>query len=143
MTPILLGRLETRIFAVGVIGSLWTLLVSPFLPGTGGVSLGDVYKLTFRAIVIVTVAGLAWECVYHFLMYFRWEKDWPAFFGLLQGIPEGISTYLLLRAWLGAAPPLSAFLVHFVTTWLVVFLFLNTFMRVLFPRWRFRGGRVL
>jgi hypothetical protein len=33
MIPNLNGRIQTRIFAVVVIGGLWTLLVTPFLPG--------------------------------------------------------------------------------------------------------------
>ena len=35
----------------------------------------------------------------------------------------------------------AAFLVHFATTWLVVWLFLSGPVRVPFVRWRFRGGR--
>ena len=34
-------------------------------------------------------------------------------------------------------------LVAFVTTWIVVNLFANNIMQVLFIRWRFRGGRLL
>ena len=143
MTPILIGRFETRIFALGVVGSIWTLIISFVLPGTDDAPIGEIYKITFRSIVIVALFGLVWECVYHFLMYFRWEKDWPALFQLLEGIPEGITTWFILSAWVPFDVPLSTFLTHFITTWLVVFLFLNTFMRVLFPRWRFRGGRLI
>ena len=52
----------------------------------------------------VTVLGLGWEFVYHFLMQFRWEKDWPSMFGLLTAVPEGLLVWLLLR--LGVVPGL-------------------------------------
>ena len=37
----------------------------------------------------------------------------------------------------------GTFAVHFATTWLAIFLFLQGPMRVPFLRWRFRGGRIL
>ncbi|CAN5721811.1 hypothetical protein BH24ACT3_BH24ACT3_09200 [soil metagenome] len=147
MTPTLFGRIQTRIFAIAVIGGIWTLLITPLLPGTGGASLGDVYEVTITVLIVVTVVGIGWELLYHGLQQFRWEKDWPTLVGLLTGINEGILAYLLLDAGLApnldAAPPGSTFFWHFATTWLVAFLFLNGPMRVPFIRWRFRGGRII
>ena len=65
-------------------------------------------------------------------------------FGLITIVPEGLLVWALLSA--GAVPgveqiPLSAFLLQFVTTWVVVWLFANGPVRIFFPRWRFRGGR--
>ncbi len=37
--------------------------------------------------------------------------------------------------------PLSAFLIQFITTWLVVWLVANGPVQIFFSRWRFRGGR--
>jgi hypothetical protein len=37
----------------------------------------------------------------------------------------------------------AAFVLHFGTTWVVITLFANYFMQVLFIRWRYRGGRLL
>jgi hypothetical protein len=140
VTPTLLGRIQTRIFVVAVIGSLWTLLITPVLPNRG--PLDDAYGITFRILLIVGVAGLGWELVYHGLQQFRWEKDWPALFGLLNGINEGVSTWLLAVAF-GIEVPGITFLIHFGTTWIVLFLWVNGPMRVLTPRWRFRGGRLV
>ncbi len=39
--------------------------------------------------------------------------------------------------------PLPAFLLQFVTTWLVLWLTVNGPMRVPFVHWRFRGGRLV
>ena len=95
-------------------------------------------------LVTVLVLGVLWEFVYHGLQQFRWEKDWPTFFGLLTMINEGILVWLLLNA--GVVPgidsvPLSAFLIQFITTWLVVWLVANGPVQIFFSRWRFRGGR--
>ena len=40
--------------------------------------------------------GIGWELLYHLLMQWRWEKDWPSRFGLVTGVPEGVLIWLLL-----------------------------------------------
>jgi hypothetical protein len=88
-------------------------------------------------------------------MQFRWEKDWPTLFGWLTGINEGLLAFAVART-IGTTDfdtpewrllldhlPVTPFLVHFVSTWIVVQLFANNLMQVLFIRWRFRGGRLL
>lgn len=159
MTPTLFGRIQTRLFVMFVVGGPWTLLVTPFLPVEGGlvlssdaVSLLDAYLLSFTALLLVALVGcLVWEPLYHLLMQFRWEKDWPAFFQLLQIVPEGLATWLLLHvdglnplsaADGGPSVPGRAFLTLFTTTWLVTWLFVNGPMKIFFLRWRFSGGRL-
>lgn len=170
MIPVLLGRIETRLFVLFTVGAFWTLLISPFLfinPGGGGYRLAlsvetmngsdsgllATYKLAFAALVITAIFGcLVWEPLYHFLMQFRWEKDWPALFHLLSVIPEGISTFLLLQ--IGAFNPLqtpdgnpyvpvAAYIFLFFSTWIVTWLFANGPMKIFFVRWRYFGGRLI
>lgn len=144
MTPTLLGRIQTRIFLIAVIGSLWTIVISPLLPGGG--ELSERYKATFAVLAVVLVAGVIWELLYHFLQQFRWEKDWPTLFGLLTGINEGIAAWLVIQAGLAPGDPEiagSAFVVHFATTWVVTWSFVIGPIRVPFLRWRFRGGRIM
>jgi hypothetical protein len=92
------------------------------------------------------VVGVLWELLYHFLMQWRWEKDWPTFFGLAEGVPEGLLIWLLLSV--GAVPGIvghvggAAFVIQFGLIWLGVWLVANGPMRVPFIRWRFRGGRL-
>ncbi|MDX6287917.1 MAG: hypothetical protein QOG53_3402 [Frankiales bacterium] len=141
MLPTLMGRIQTRIVALLVIGGIWTLIITPVLPINGPLS--DAYKVTFRILLAVTVLGIGWELVYHALQQFRWEKDWPTLFGLLTGFNEGALVWLLISA--DAIPgiksvPGDAFIIDFATTWLVVWLWVNGPMRVPFIRWRFRGG---
>lgn len=144
MLPTLHGRIQARIFALAVIGSLWTLVITPLLPADG--TLSARYGVTFRVLLTVMALGIVWEFVYHGLQQFRWEKDWPTLFGLATGVNEGVLVWILLAA--GAVPTLdgvagSVFLIDFATVWVVTWLWLNGPMRVPFVRWRFRGGRIL
>ncbi|ACV77799.1 hypothetical protein [Nakamurella multipartita] len=142
MVPTLYGRIQTRIVLTIVVGGLWTLIITPFLPT--GEPLGPSYRMTFAILLTVLVLGIVWEFIYHGLQQFRWEKDWPTFFGFLTMINEGLLVWILLKA--GVVPgvgdvPLSVFLIQFITTWLVIFLVVNGPVQIFFSRWRFRGGR--
>ena len=139
MVPILSGRLQTRLVVLGLVGLLWTLLVTPLL-ALGG-DLGATYRATLFGWGATLLLGLAlWEPLYHGLMQFRWEKDWPTLFLLLESIPEAALVGLLL--W-QVGPPATpgVFVAHFFSTWIVVFLVIVGPLRVPFIRWRFRGGR--
>lgn len=144
MTPTMLGRIQTRAFVIIVVGSLWTLAITPLLPLSS--PLGTRYQGTFTVLGIVMIQGFVWDVLYQGLQQYRWEKDWPALFGLLTGANEGVAAWFMLRS--GVVPgdphvPGAAFLVQFVTVWLVTWAFVNGPIRVLFPRWRFQGGRIL
>jgi hypothetical protein len=160
--PTLNGRLQTRIFLLVVVGGIWTVIITPVVrvvvdsQAMGSPDLIDVYKVTFSVLIIVLLLGVLWELVYHALMQFRWEKDWPTLFGYVTIVNEGIVAYWFATSVAastdGGAPEwrlllsgltLAPFLVAFVTTWIVVNLFANNIMQVLFIRWRFRGGRLL
>ena len=144
MVPILRGRIHTRVFLLGVVGALWTLLITPAVPPHSA-PLQARYIATFTVLGVVLCVGLAWECVYHLLQQLRWEKDWPTLFGLLTGINEAVVAWLIVsNVTLPGHPTVlgRAFLLHFITVWLVTWMFVNGPMRVLSLRWRFRGGRL-
>jgi hypothetical protein len=144
MVPTLNGRIQTRLVLLAVIGGLVTLVIVPVLPGSAPLS--DKYQNGYLVLATVAVLGVAWECVYHFLMQWRWEKDWPTLFGLVTLVPEGLLVWLLLSA--GAVPGIvgtvggAAFVIQFLAIWLCVWLVANGPMRVPFIRWRFHGGRL-
>ena len=142
MTPTLFGRLQTRVILLGTVGVAWMFFITLLLPGPG--ALGDMYQVTYLALFWTVLLGLGWECAYHGLQQFRWEKDWPTLFGLLTGINEGLFVWLFLNATLPGDLGVTGaqFLIAFGTTWVVVWLFANGPMRVVVLRWRFRGGRV-
>ncbi|MFF5205501.1 hypothetical protein [Streptosporangium sp. NPDC000396] len=145
MVPTLVGRIQTRLFLLATVGVIITLLIVPVLPGSSGL-LGDRYVTGLLILAAVGVIGIGWELIYHFLMQFRWEKDWPTLFGLLTLVPEGLLLYFLLRSgaidFIDPVPP-AAFWTHFTVVWICMWLVANGPMRVPFIRWRFRGGRVL
>lgn len=145
MVPTLSGRVQTRLFLLFLLGGVVTALITPVLPAGG--ALADRYQTTFVVLAAVIVLGVGWELVYHLLMQWRWEKDWPTMFGLVTAVPEGVLVWVLADygqlPWLPGTVPLPAFLIHFGVVWLVVWLFANGPMRVLFIRWRFHGGRLM
>ena len=145
MLPTLGGRIQTRLFLLAVVGGLVTLIIVPVLPITAPLSVK--YQDTFVILAAVAVIGIAWECLYHFLMQWRWEKDWPTMFGLLTAIPEGVLIWVLLKQNLipGIVGTVrwQAYVIDFALVWLAVWLVANGPMRVPFIRWRFHGGRVV
>ncbi|OWY60814.1 hypothetical protein B7486_67155, partial [cyanobacterium TDX16] len=99
MTPTLFGRIQTRVFVLLVVGGLWTLVVVPFLPVTGPdlvitrfdlEGILEVYEAAYSILIGVTILGCLWELPYHLLQQFRWEKDWPTFFGFITIVNEGL-----------------------------------------------------
>jgi hypothetical protein len=144
MLPTLAGRIQTRIALLAVIGGLVTAVLCPVLPVSA--PLADRYRNGFVVLAAVAVLGIGWELIYHFLMQWRWEKDWPTLFGLVTLVPEGLLLWLLLSAGLvpgiAGTVPAPAFCVQFLAVWLAVWLVANGPMRVPFIRWRFRGGRL-
>lgn len=142
MTPTLLGRWQTRLFLMGTIGLLLTLL---FCGGLVGNPAGLVY---LAILIYLTVFGLGWDCLYMVIQGFRWDQDWPAAFQWLAALWEGIF-FLLIRDGLGIVLPftydfdISWFVFHYSVVWLGVFIASQSLMRLLFPRWRFFGGQWL
>ncbi|HEU5475580.1 MAG TPA: hypothetical protein VFV67_33480 [Actinophytocola sp.] len=145
MVPTVLGRIQTRLFLLLVIGGPLTALITPLLPVDGPMSAR--YTATFVVLAGVAVLGIGWELIYHLIMQWRWEKDWPTIFGLLTMIPEGILLGALaglnLLPWLPGPVPLGAFAIHFGTVWIAVWLVGQGPMRVPFVHWRFNGGRLV
>ena len=104
MIPTLNGRLQTRIFLLVVVGGIWTVIITPvarLFVDTGAMqspALTDVYKVTFTVLAVVLVLGVLWELIYHGLMQFRWEKDWPTLFGYVTIVNEGILAYVVVKS---------------------------------------------
>lgn len=150
MTPTLMGRIQTRLFLLATVGVLWTAAITPLLHRPAWASLSMAYHITFKALGLVAGVGLVWELLYHALQQWRWDKDWPSLFGLLTAANEGLAMWFILHLMHilpgtdGLSSPLLAlFLVHFCTTWIAVWLFMQGPLRVVHLRWRFEGGRII
>lgn len=146
MLPTLMGRLQTRILVLGILGSAWIVILGPMVPN-GDATTGATYAAMFLVLAVVVVLGIGWEFLYHGVQQFRWEKDWPTLFGLLTAINEGVLVWIVV-AHTGIfpadlRPPASVFLIQFITTWLIVWIVVNGPIRVVFPHWRFEGGRFI
>jgi hypothetical protein len=142
VTPTLAGRLQTRIVLLFGVGVAWTLIIGPLVAAIAGMSYGTAINAGIRALMLVVIAGVVWELVYHALQQIRWEKDWPTLFGLATGITEGALVWVLLEVGVaGDAIPFDAFVVHFTTTWVLIWAIANGPLTIIAPRWRYRGGR--
>jgi hypothetical protein len=145
MVPTMFGRIQTRLFLLAFVGGVVTAVITPMLPVD--VPMAQRYQATFVVLAAVGVIGIAWEFVYHLVMQWRWEKDWPTLFGLLTLVPEGVVVWALanrdLLPGLPGPVPTAAFAIHFAVVWFVVWLVGNGPMRVPFVHWRFRGGRLV
>lgn len=143
MTPTLSGRIQTRWVLLLLVGVPWTIVVCPLLiPFAPGTSLAEIYELAFVSLLVVGVLGTGWELVYHLLMQLRWEKDWPALFGLLTAFNEFIPLVVVLLL-LGYRVPVVAVVLLYGSLWLWMWFVANGPLRVLSVRWRYRGGRFL
>ncbi len=143
MTPTMRGRWFTRLFLTGVIGVPVTLFYM-LMFGAFSADGAGVAKMPLL-VVWMTVLGLALDPAYYALQTLRWDRDWPMAFHIAAGLLEGILTFTLFA--LGALPGADCvegdggrFIVHYGSMFLLMVAMLWGPMRVLFPKWRFRGG---
>lgn len=145
MTPSLVGRWQTRIFLLVLIGGI--------------IALGFVWRYNDKfhysdhrrwipmfVLMYVLLFGFVWDILYQIILTFRWDYDWPgSFFFISQGI-EGALVFLLIRfVGLPLIPKGSVDFGHFALEygliWLVTYGFVQFFMRAFFIRWRYRQAR--
>ncbi|HIK31572.1 MAG TPA: hypothetical protein IGS17_06525 [Oscillatoriales cyanobacterium M59_W2019_021] len=142
MTPTLLGRWQTRILLLTLVGFPITL---PFTIGAIGPGASPIFGLTLLYVILF---GLLWDVVYDFLQQFRWDRDWPGALQLLAGMGEAvflgaIAKSIPLPGLLTEDLSLRWFAIHYTCVWLGVYVASQSLTRILFPRWRFRGGKWL
>ena len=134
MTPTLSGRLQTRVALMVVVAVPLTLLLA-LLPGltlVGGL----------LTVLIMTALGLGWELVYHALQQLRWDKDWPAIFALLAGVPEALALWGVLGL-VGQRPSAGTFALHIGMVWMTIWAVQHGPLMVVAPAWRFHGARLV
>lgn len=141
MTPTLFGRWQTRLLLLATVGVLITL---PFSVGIIGPGASSEF---FWIVGYVALFGLLWDVLYNYLQKFRWDRDWPGAFQLLAGIWEAIFIACVVKLFgLPNVPrelPINGFIFHYSLVWLGVYITSQTLMRIVFPRWRFKGGQWL
>lgn len=138
MTPTLYGRWQTRLLLLGSIGVIVTVFF------------GYLYKdylTTFSLLSYIVIFGFIWDSLYQYIQSFRWDRDWPPAFQFAAGVAEGLFLWLLTRFvdLPGVTGDLTwgRYLVHYAAVWLITFLASQSLLRLVYPRWRFRGGQWL
>ena len=146
MTPVLLGRWQTRLFLLGTIGALVTA-VFYFSVSPGG-------SVFWRVLFWVAAWGLLWDLVYIAIQQLKWDRDWPPYAQWMAGAWEGAFLYFFIK-WVGldigiadleipkVALPTDRFIPHYACVWATTWFCSQTFMRAVFPLWRFHGGRIV
>jgi hypothetical protein len=139
MTPTLFGRWQTRLLLLATVGVLVTL---PFSLGTIGPGASSEF---FWILFYVALFGLVWDILYNYLQKFRWDRDWPGALQLLAGIWEAVFIACVVKLfglpYLTQELPLNWFIIHYSLVWLGLYITSQSLMRILFPRWRFKGGQ--
>lgn len=138
MTPTIWGRWQTRVATLGTLGLLVTVIFA-----------AAYQDRTFYLVLGYVVGfGVGWDILYIALQQLRWDRDWPAAFQVANGVIEGIVVYSVITTTglpgieSGSATP-GLFTAHYGLVWLTTFVWTQGPMRVLFPRWRFFGGRIV
>jgi hypothetical protein len=143
MTPTLLGRWQTRLLLMETVGLVITLL---FCGGVFGNPTGSIFFWLLQYIVLF---GLGWDYFYIYIQSWRWDQDWPAALQWIAALWEGLFIILIIEVADLKLPGtalgwhLGWFIVHYGLVWVAVFITSQSFMRLIFPRWRFRGGQWL
>ena len=142
MTPTLLGRWQTRLLLMETVGLVITLLFC------GGFFGNEESAIFFWLLQYIVVLGLGWDYLYIQIQTFRWDQDWPAALQWLAALWEGLFLILLREVATIELPGTEdwnsgLFIVHYSFVWIAVFITSQSLMRLVFPRWRFRGGQWL
>lgn len=144
MTPTLFGRWQTRTFLLLVVGGIVTLIYWGLLRQVGVIA-SDNYTF-FVVLIVLTLIGYIWDILYHEITKLRWDQDWPAVYQFLAGIWEYIVIWAILST--GVIPfTVSApgtgwlFHTHYWIVFLITYFVSQSLLRLLDPRWRFRGGQ--
>lgn len=139
MLPTLFGRWQTRLFMLATVGVLFSL---PFYFGIVGNHQGD--PVFFWVLLYVGIFGLFWDILYDFLQKLLWDHDWPGILQFAAAVTEGIFLALVIKIvglpLIDRDLGLGLFFFDYFIVWAATYLFSWLIMRLLFPRWRFRGG---
>ena len=146
MTPTLLGRWQTRLFLLGTVGALITLIFAFVFKD---------FVTPFALLEYILWFGFLWDILYNFLQSLRWDRDWPPLFFVGGGLMEALLVWGLVKAnflWAmlglvglpGVNPGLTfaQFAAHYGTVFTVTLLLMLSLMKVVFFKWRFRGGEL-
>jgi hypothetical protein len=138
MTPTLRGRWQTRLLLLLTVGAGITALF--------GIAYQN-FQMVFAILGYMLGLGLVWDIVYFRFQSRRWDHDWSPVLYLAGAVWEMI--FLILMMQFVELPGLPAdygiipLILQNSAIGLVSFIIMFGPMRIIFPRWRFRGGQWL
>ena len=145
MTPNLIGRWQTRLYLLGLIGGIIALgfvwRYNSFIP------YGNRNRWIPEFVVAyLIIFGFVWDIIYQAITRLQWDYDWPGAYTFIAGILEGTLVFLLIRfVGLPLIPKRSVDLWHFfleyAVIWTFTYFWVQFLMRAIFIRWRFRAAR--
>jgi len=138
MTPTLTGRWQTRLFLLSTVGALITLIFGYLFSN---------FVTPFALLGYVLLFGFLWDILYNGLQTLRWDRDWPPLFFVVGGIVEGLFlwglTHLIPLPGVDPDLSLSKFAAHYCTVFIFTLSIMLGPLKIVFLKWRFRGGRVI
>lgn len=138
MTPTFLGRIQTRFLLLLTVGMVVTFFYALFAGVWFFVPFA--FFQPFLVLLFVLFAGIGWDLIFILLQRFRWDRDWPPILQWSAAVLEMFPAWLF--AWL-IGVPWWLFLLHYWSVWSAVFIAAQGPMRIVFPRWRYDGGKWL
>ena len=133
MTPTVKGRHQTRLFLTLFVGVPVSI---PFCLFVG--------LFPLAVLVLVLLVGLVLDHWYDQIQKRRWDHDWPVHWQVKAGFLEFgalVAALVMVGAQLRGAM-IMILPMHYFTVWIVQFALLQGPIRVLFPAWRYNGGRI-
>jgi hypothetical protein len=137
MTPTLLGRWQIRVFLLGTVGLLISILVA--------LSIGGNFQIPLMTLLYVLLFGLVWDALYQVITSYRWDRDWPTSYQVAAGIIEGALVWALILTGklpgIPEPPRFIVFLIQYGAIWLSIFLLTQGPLRIFWMNWRYQGGQ--
>jgi uncharacterized membrane protein len=145
VTPNLVGRWQTRLYLLGLIGGIIALGFVWRYNASIPYSHRDRWIPLF-VLAYLLLFGFVWDMIYQVIVHRRWDYDWPGAYVLIAGIIEGAVVFLLIRfVGLPLIPKGSVDFGHFIleygVIWTFTYFWVQFLMRAIFIRWRFRAAR--
>jgi hypothetical protein len=138
LTPTLSGRWQTRFLLLTTLGAPLTFIFG---------YLSSDFVTPFALLGYVLLLGFLWDIVYNALQALRWDRDWPPLFFVIGGFFEGLFlwdlTYFIALPGVDPQLTFGRFAAHYGAVFLFTLVVMLGPLKVIFLRWRFRGGRLI
>ena len=138
LTPTQSGRWQTRLLLLTTLGVPVTFVF--------GYLFND-FVTPFALLGYILFLGFLWDLVYNALQTLRWDRDWPPLFFGIAGLFEGLFlwdlTYFIALPGVDPQLTFGRFAAHYGAVFILTLAVMLGPLKVIFLKWRFRGGRLI